>query len=380
MQNRLVVLSDSEPDLGDESDISIDVNATKRIPSHLSPTTEPKIDEVFNNSNDDDPGDASDNSDDGTPSATFKKRDPSHRNPTTRSGNCTPSAIQGLKTVKRKADTGGVDLHNIILPSPRAFNRSDPSGGAGERPGKYQRLTRGQGRSTVSYDMKLHPMDDVLRPKYSANRRANGKQVPEESSDSDEDENDAPKRKVTSPNAHRRRSSRNRHQSETPIYSAKWHPLDQMLRDNASSTTVPEKHDHNRNTRKKSPDYDDEDSMTINCDDERANESGGETAPISPNRRRSARVSSSKDAQPNYDMKYVHSTREQVCAKANCFLQISCYGCYPSPKGYRKANEVQTTFSHVDQKPQQLGIPGKDSHQTARKSFTKVLDKAFSTP
>ncbi len=310
MQNRLVVLSDSEPDLDDDSDCSIE------SPSHLSPNTKPKIDEVFNNSNDNGPGDASDNSDDGTPSATSKNRDPSHRNPTTRSGNYTPSAIQGSKTVKRKADTGGVDLHNIILPSPRAFNRSDPLGGAGERPGKYQRLTRGQGRSTVSYDMKHHPMDDVLRPKYSANRRANGKQVPEESSDSDEDESDAPKRKVTSPNAHRRRSSRNRHQSETPIYSAKWHPLDQMLRDNASSTTVPEKHDHNRNTRKKSPEYD-EDSTTINCDDERASESGGETAPINPNRRRSARVSSSKDAPPNYDMKYVHSTREKVCAEAN---------------------------------------------------------------
>lgn len=339
MQNRRVVLSDSEPDLNDDSDKSTaDASATKGSPNHLVSNTKPSIGDVFNNFNDDDPGDASDSSndddlgdtsgksDDDIPSATPSNRDSGHRNPPVRSDNYTPSPIGGSKKVKRKADMVGIDLHNIIFPSPRAFNRSDLSRNADERPEKHQRLTRGDGRSTVSYDMKHHPMDDVLGPRYSARRRANGKQAPGESSDSDErinedDTSDAPSGSLTSPNARRRRSSRKLHQSETPIYSAKWHPLDQMLRDNASSATVSGKDDHSKKSRKKSGDSsttlkDDHGSMTVSPDlgpdqdVDRASALGFGTAPISPDRRRSTRVSSYKDAPPNYDMKYVDSIQE----------------------------------------------------------------------
>lgn len=340
MQNRRVVLSDSESDIGDDSAESTDdAKVTKRSQSHLGSNTRPSLGHASNKPNDDYPssastnygdddlGDASGKSDDDTTSATSKKRDPSHCDSTIGSNIDTPSPIGGSKTVKRKADTWDIDPHNIMSPSSQAPNHSELSQNDGKHPGKHQRLTRGHGHSTVSYDMKHHPMDDVLRPKYSAKRRANGKQVPKECSDnddgSDEDDTDnAPSAKVTSTNAHRRRSSRNIYQSETPIYSAKWHPLDQMLRDNASSTRVSRKHGENKEVRKNSGDSsstlkDEEDSMNVESDlnsdqdVDRASELVGETASISPGQRRSARVSSSKGTPPNYDMKYDDPSHKQ---------------------------------------------------------------------
>lgn len=213
---------------------------------------------------------------------------------------------------------GCIDPDNIITPSLRSPNESGLSQSDHRRPRKSQQLTRGHGGSTVSYDMKHHPIDDILQPKYSAKRRGNQRQAAEEPSDSDgeigEDNEIGTPSKVTSPNPHYRRSSRGVHLSNRPIYSAKWHPMDQTLKDNATSTRVLKGGDRNRDIRKSiesSPTLKgDEDSSTIsldlhpNHDGDRASELEGRTIPISPGQRRSARVSSSKNRPPNYDMKY----------------------------------------------------------------------------
>ncbi len=167
--------------------------------------------------------------------------------------------------------------------------------------------------------MKHHPLDDILRPKYSAKRQGIVDQVSEESSDSDgeideDDEVDAPSRRVTAPIPRRRRSSRKIHQSERPIYSAKWHPLDQMLREHSSTVRVSKRGERSKENRKSTESSstlkDEEISMTaqsdldLDGDADRVSVSEGGAAPINSNQRRSARVSSSKDAPPNYDMKY----------------------------------------------------------------------------
>lgn len=148
--------------------------------------------------------------------------------------------------------------------------------------------------------MKHHPMDDILRPKISAKRRANGIEIPKHLSDSDAG--------IDKP----RRSSRKTNQSTTPIYSGKWHPLDQMLRDNASSTRTHSKKNNNKRSNHSISELRDEEGYSDLEPDhpERALESGDETVQTSSGVRRSARVLSSKDTPPNYDMKYVTPSRE----------------------------------------------------------------------
>lgn len=318
LQNRSIVTSDSESDLDNDSDEFTDnANATTQCPSHLSSKTKRGTSNASDNSNYDNLHGASSESNDDTLSAMTTTKNSSCRNATPRSGNTAPSQIEGLKTIKRKADMGGIDPHNIISPF-RAPNESDPSYSDHERPRKLQRLTRGNGVSTVSYDMKHHPMDDILRPKYSAKRRGNQRQVAEESSDSNEETSEdneigAPS-KITSPNPDHRRSSRSVHRSNRPNYSAKWHPMDQMLKENSSSTRGLKGGDRNSKISKSiesSPTLKgDENSSTINfdlhpsCDGDKASELEGSIIPTSPGQRRSARVSSSKNGPPNYDMKY----------------------------------------------------------------------------
>ena len=209
--------------------------------------------------------------------------------------------------VKRKIGVVGLDPHSMTPPLPQASNESNQLQADRERPGKRQRLARGDGQKIISYDSKLHPMDDVLRPKYSAKRRGIRKEMSEESSDGNGEiqkfnEDNFP---GIAPNSARRRSSRNTHQSEKPIYSAKWHPLDQMLRENAPSLTVSRKDEWSKRIRKDSTESsstpkDQEHPRAV--DSEFAlNEDAEVTSSLS--RRRSARVSSSRNAPPNYDMK-----------------------------------------------------------------------------
>ena len=196
--------------------------------------------------------------------------------------------------VKRKTGVEGLDLHSMTTPSPQASNDSPQLQADRERPQKRKRLPRGDGQKMVSYDMKFHPMDDILRPKYSAKRRGI----------EEDDEDNSPSGEMVAPNLNRRRSSRNIHQSEKPIYSAKWHPLDQMLKENTTSLTVSKKDEGSKRIRKESiessstlKDQEDHIAVTSNLAlDEDAVAS-------SPSRRRSARVSSSKHTPPNYDMK-----------------------------------------------------------------------------
>lgn len=226
-----------------------------------------------------------------TPSATSTKREPDNRNSALRH---TPNSNGGSKTVKRKANMWDIDARNIMSSSPQVSNQSNS-----ERPGQRQLSTRGHGRP--SYDMKHHPMDDILRPKFSAKRRAKGIEVSKDLSDSDA-ETDKP-----------RRSSRKTNQSTTPIYSGKWHPLDQMLRDNASSTRAHSKKSNKRSKHSLSELRDGEIYSEPDADEDvGVLESEDETPQISSGVRRSARVSSSKDTPPNYDMKYINPSREST--------------------------------------------------------------------
>lgn len=286
-------------------DFTNDANVTKRCSSHLSSNSEAGTDHVAKFSSDNDVHVVSQQSDNGTPSLNA------------------PNQVDGSKGIKRKADLESIDTHNIITPSPQVSNHSGPSVNSKERPRKSRRLAREHGQGTVDYDMKYHPMDELLRPGFSAKRRASRIQAPGIPSKSDEETGDGNGNKALSklvalPNPHRRRSSRNIYPGDQPIYSAKWHPLDQMLKDNASSEKGLEDCDRSKTTRKPSGSSilkDKEDLSVIasnfdsNLDADKASKLEGKIASINPNQRRSARVSSSKVEAPNYDMKYSGLTR-----------------------------------------------------------------------
>ena len=267
--------------------------------------------------NDDDLHDVSDESDNGPPNATSINRDLTCDIIFTRSDTAS-SQIGRSKAIKRKADTRGVNPHDVVTSSLRVSSGSDPSMNDNERRRKSQRLTRGHGGRTVVYDMKHHPMDDFLRPGYSAKRRANVKQIPEVQSDNDEEmsddnENEAPSKLVTQSDSQRRRSSRNLRLSDQPIYSAKWHPLDEMLKDNTSSEKSFEGCDRSKASCKSSESPSalnaEKNPITITSDAETDQDAAiiselEDIVPNSPGQRRSARISSSKDGPQNYDMKY----------------------------------------------------------------------------
>ena len=336
LQNMRVVFSDSEPD--DFNEPIIDPSSTMQNSNHRDsntepsfgvPPSEPSFGGASKNFNANHPYDVSDSSDDVIGDASGKsnfdissfasnERNFRHHNPIAWSHSGSPSPIEGsMKVTKRKAATVGIDPHKRTSPLPQLSPKSNQSRTDDKFQGKRQRLTRRHGQSNVSYDMKHHPMDDVLRPRYSAKRRAQCKQAESSESDDEIPQNGVMSEPAVSPIPHCRRSSRKIHQSDTPIYSAKWHPLDRMLRENACSTTDSKRDSHSKSNRKKLGDFsasskDKEDFMTINSNFRLDQDADGAigfrgTAPISKDRRRSARVSSSKDALPNYDMKYDYS-------------------------------------------------------------------------
>ena len=254
------------------------------------------------------------------PSFASNERNFRHHNPITWSHSGSPSPIEGpMKVTKRKAATVDIGPHKRTLPWPQLSPEPNRSRTDDKCQGKRQHLTRKHGQINVSYDMKHHPMDDVLRPRYSAKRRAQWKQAESSDSDGEIPQNGVDKASsepAISPIPHCRRSSRKIHQGETPIYSAKWHPLDQMLRENACSTTDSKRDGHSKSNRKKLGDSSaskhEEDFMTVNSNFHPDRDADGAigfrgTGPIRPDQRRSTRVSSSKGPLPNYDMKYDYS-------------------------------------------------------------------------
>ena len=306
-----VVFSDSEPD--DLNEPNNELNSTMQNSNHPGSNTEPSSSCASKNFNAEHPWNVSDSSDDfiidasnksdcDTPSFASNKRKFGHRN---------------SKATKIKVATAAIGPHKGTSPLLQLSPHSNLSNTDDKCQEKRQRLRSRHGQSSVSYDMKHHPMDDVLRPKYSAKRRAQGKEA--ESSDGDDGilqdgADNASSVPAVSPIPRCRRSSRKIYPGKTPIYSAKWHPLDQMLREDACSTSDSKRDDHSKNSRNKVGDSsasskDKDDFVTVNPDfrlDRNADRAIGfrGTASIGQDRRRSLRVSSSKDALPNYDMKY----------------------------------------------------------------------------
>lgn len=184
--------------------------------------------------------------------------------------------------------------------------------------------------------MKHHPMDDFLWSKFSARGRARGDQAPEKSDNSGSEINKALRRRIPSLDSHRRQSSRNIHRSEKPIYNANWHPLDQMLKDNAFSTRTTEK-DGSSSTEESPRTLKSDLNHRQNVD--RAPELGCETAPIDPDPRRSARVSSFKGAAPNYDMKYDNPIRENFTLRLKIFFRYHVMDSTLRPKASSKRLE-----------------------------------------
>ena len=350
LQNVHIVLSDSERELDDDSD---DANTTKRCLSHRGSISKGGTDNASNLSNDDDLHGFSDESDNNPPNATSIKSNLTSDIASTRSDTDTLSQIGRSKAVKRKADTRGFNPHSIVTSALQVSSGSDLSMNDDERRRKSQRLTRGHGGRTVDYDMKHHPMDDFLRPGYSAKRRGNVKQISEVQSDNDEEmsdekENEALSKLVTQSDSHRRRSSRNLHLNEQPIYSAKWHPLDEMLKDNASEKRF-EGWDHSKITRKSRESSSalnaGEDSITITSDTEpdqdaaMISELKGRIARNSPGQRRSARISSSKDGPRNYDMKYGGIIHLQFTLRLTAFPRYHVMDSVLRPKAAAKRIE-----------------------------------------
>lgn len=352
MQNRRVIISDSESDLDDDSDeLNDNANLAKQSSNQLGSKTKPSnnaVSESFSDDNldnvgdtstrsnddnsndddledavskpgksmpsatankrksssDDDLGDVSGRSSNDTFSATSNPKESSRRNPIIRSNKHMSSSIERPKTVKRKADNM-FDPRNIIS------NQSISSQNNGERQ-EQRRVTR---RKKVSYDMKHHPMDDILRSKFSAKRRANGQRVSKDSSNNnaeiDEDITSTFGDEKIIKSSSLRRSSRKINQSVTLIYNGEWHPLDQMLRDNATLTNKRNKMSHKSFNNSLSTLKDEEGSKTANADLDsdldvvKIPDSKDETASMNPDIRRFARVSTSQKQPPNYDMKYI---------------------------------------------------------------------------
>ena len=219
-----------------------------------------------------------------------------------------------------------------------------------ERRRKSHRLTRGHGGRTVDYDMKHHPMDDFLRPGYSAKRRAKAKQIPEVQSGNDEEmggdnENETLSKLMTQSDFHRRRSSRNLHLNDQPIYSAKWHPLDKILKDNAS-VKIFEGWDRSKITQKSPSALNaGENSMTSTSDAESDQDAAmipeldDTNAPKSPGQRRSSRISSSKDGLRNYDMKYGGLIHLQFTLRLTAFPRYHVMDSVLRPKAAAKRLE-----------------------------------------
>ncbi len=159
-----------------------------------------------------------------------------------------PIPVKALNT-RPKRDLG---LDNIVsTPARGSKSPKTPDGAEGASPSiKRQRMTRADslGHKHVDYDMKHHPMDDVLRPKAAAKRRAYD-QPPQQASNNngnegspDEDSDlDVPKpshRRITDPptTPERHRITRAATLGEKAVdYDMKHHPMDDVLRPKAAA-------------------------------------------------------------------------------------------------------------------------------------------------
>lgn len=162
----------------------------------------------------------------------------------------TPSPIPA-KASNGKANID-IGLSNII-PTPARSSRSpktsDSVEGASPSP-KRQRVTRSDslGHRHVDYDMKYHPMDDILRPNAAAKRRAYD-HLPQQLSDDNESQGssgedsdlDIPKTVQKPITDHqttpvRHRTTRAETLGGKPVdYDMKYHPMDDVLRPKAAA-------------------------------------------------------------------------------------------------------------------------------------------------
>lgn len=165
----------------------------------------------------------------------------------TNSSSTTPSPISAMASnAKANTDIG----FNGIIPTPARSLTKTPDNVEGVSPSpKRQRVTRADilGHKRVDYDMKHHPMDDVLRPKAAAKRRAYDhppQQLSDDESEraSDEDSDlDIPKtgqKPITYPQTtpERHRTTRAETLGGKPVdYDMKHHPMDDVLRPKAAA-------------------------------------------------------------------------------------------------------------------------------------------------
>ena len=144
----------------------------------------------------------------------------------------------------------GMDVDNIIATPAHDSKSSKASDiGDGSPKPKRQRMTRADrlGRKPVDYDMKHHPMDDVLRPKAAAKRRAHDQSVRQPSDNDEDDGSPDEESDLSAPKAIRKpmagpqtperlRVTRAGTLGEKAVdYDMKHHPMDDVLRPKAAA-------------------------------------------------------------------------------------------------------------------------------------------------
>lgn len=194
---------------------------------------------------------------------------------------------------------------------------------------KRQRSLRGA-QKPVNYDMKHHPMDDIMRPKAAAKRRTNDHKIGEgfiisrstsksksKDSDANADDDSTPLSKLANGNnlfPDRRRSSRISLQSErTPNCKMRHHPIDDALRPKTAVNSKANRGKESTESELESFIPGANDNRSPSADDESENDNivnAVSTAkqaakfPPDPNRRRSGRTTISADQVLNYDVKH----------------------------------------------------------------------------
>ncbi|MCJ1225636.1 hypothetical protein MMC12_002285 [Toensbergia leucococca] len=148
------------------------------------------------------------------------------------SRNTIPDPTQSIRKAKQPRMHNGLNTKNVILTPTRD---SIPPGAtkmkASASPSPERRHTTRaavQGKKTVDYDMKHHPMDDMLRPKASAKRMVRFEST---SPIRETIKTNSRKRKASPSPPERRHNTRAATQGEKTVdYDMKHHPMDDILR------------------------------------------------------------------------------------------------------------------------------------------------------
>ena len=254
--------------------------------------------------------------------------------------------------------TVNMDFDNIICTRVLGSN-SPKSPGSHEDTSpmaKRQRITRADisGRKRIDYDMKYHPMDDVLRPKAAAKRRScdqppqqlpnegrNGKGAVEDPGfEGSKLTNQSDNQAMIIPKY--RRITRAETLGEKSVdYDMKYHPMDDVLRPKAAAK---------RRSCDQQPHYAADDKNQESADEDLNLDTSTSTDPlfnnrmmITPQRHRVTRAETLGGKAVDYDMKY-HPIDDVLRPKAAA-KRSACFKSVSPPPISQKAAKATNTIS-----------------------------------